>query len=53
MRRHPRGWRPRAGTGVARLHAMIGEHVEEDTGPVEVVIGIETDRGPWVQALVV
>src|SRR3954447_22692296 len=31
---------------------MIGEHVNEDAGPVEVVVGIETDRGPWVQALV-
>jgi hypothetical protein len=38
--------------GVARLHAMIGEHVDEDAGPVEVVVGIETDRGPWVRALV-
>ena len=38
--------------GVARLHAMIGEHVDEDAGPVEVVVGIETDRGPWVVALV-
>ena len=32
--------------GIARLHAMIGEHVDEDAGPVEVVVGIETDRGP-------
>ncbi len=31
--------------GIARLHAMIGEHVDEDAGPVEVVVGIETDRG--------
>ena len=38
--------------GVARLHAMIGEQVDADAGPVEVVVGIETDRGPWVQALV-
>src|SRR4051794_41420681 len=38
--------------GIARLHAMIGEHVDDDDGPVEVVVGIETDRGPWVQALV-
>ena len=38
--------------GMARLHAMIGEHVDADAGPVEVVVGIETDRGPWVQALV-
>jgi hypothetical protein len=35
--------------GVARLHAMVGEHAEE---PGEVVIGIETDRGLLVGALV-
>src|SRR5438093_10680288 len=39
-------------TGIARLHAMIGERVDGDADPVEVVVGIETDRGPWVQALV-
>src|SRR3954466_1841348 len=38
--------------GGARVPAMIGEHVDEDAGPVEVVVGIETDRGPWGQALV-
>jgi transposase len=38
--------------GIAGLHAMIGEHIDEDAGPVEVVVGIETDRGPWVRALV-
>jgi transposase len=39
--------------GMSRLHAMIAEQAgqlaDED---VEVVIGIETDRGPWVAALV-
>jgi hypothetical protein len=29
---------------------MLGEHVGEDEPP-EVVLGIETDRGPWVHAL--
>jgi transposase len=38
--------------GVARLHAMIGEHVDAGANPEEVMIGIETDRGPWVQALI-
>ena len=38
--------------GIARLHAMIGEHVGEDDEPLAVVVGIETDRGPWVQALI-
>jgi len=40
--------------GVERLHALIGECVgaDVDDDEVEVVVGIETDRGPWVQALV-
>jgi transposase len=38
--------------GVARLHAMIGEHLDTDANPEQVMIGIETDRGPWVQALI-
>lgn len=44
---------PEGVAGIARLHAMIGAHVpDDDTEPVQVVIGIETERGPWVQALV-
>jgi transposase len=31
---------------------MIGEQLGEDTGAAEVMIGIETDRGPWVVALI-
>lgn len=46
--------------GIARLHELIaaaGSEVESnDNGqpdrPVEVWVGIETDRGPWVQALI-
>jgi transposase len=40
--------------GMARLHQMIGEQLGEDadTSAAQVVIGIETDRGPWVQALI-
>jgi len=34
--------------GVARLHAMVGEHTDE---PDEVIVGIETDRGLLVTAL--
>jgi transposase len=37
--------------GITKLHAMIGEYVGDD-GDAEVIVGIETDRGPWVQALV-
>ncbi|MET9252019.1 IS110 family transposase [Nonomuraea sp. NPDC003709] len=44
---------PEGVVGMARLHAMIaeqsGDTPDED---VEVLVGIETDRGPWVPALV-
>jgi transposase len=43
---------PEGVAGITRLHAMIGKHAPEDAGSVEVVVGIETERGPWVQALV-
>ena len=38
--------------GMARLHALIAEFLGDDEGPEQVLVGIETDRGPWVQALV-
>jgi transposase len=37
--------------GIARLHELIAEHLEQNAEAEQVVIGIETDRGPWVQAL--
>jgi hypothetical protein len=40
--------------GIAQLHELIGQHAgdgEDVDDPAGVVIGIETDRGPWVQAL--
>jgi len=43
---------PEGVAGIARLHAMIGEHLDEDDDGATVVVGIETDRGPWVQALI-
>jgi transposase len=43
---------PEGVAGVARLHELIGAHLLGETaGPEHVAIGIETDRGPWVQAL--
>ena len=42
---------PRGGRE-ARLHELIGEQLGEDAHDAEVVIGTETDRGPWVSALV-
>lgn len=51
-RRLAKGRLPEGMTGMARLHAMIGEQLgEQQAEEAEVVIGIETDRGPWVQAL--
>jgi len=44
--------------GIARLHALVAEHApavwadlppEQSAG--QVIVGIETDRGPWVTAL--
>ncbi|WP_442875826.1 IS110 family transposase [Amycolatopsis sp. NBC_01488] len=43
---------PEGVTGMARLHAMIGELTGDDTDTLEVLVGIETDRGPWIRALV-
>ena len=37
---------------MARLHELIGQQLGEAGEDAEVVIGIETDRGPWVAALV-
>ena len=45
---------PEGVAGIARLHAMIGAQLGDDVADVAglVAIGIETDRGPWVQALI-
>jgi transposase len=37
--------------GIALLHAMIGEQLGDDAEEAEVLVGTETDRGPWVAAL--
>jgi transposase len=42
---------PEGVAGMARLHELIGEQLGDDADGAEVVIGIETDRGPWVAAL--
>ena len=42
---------PEGVVGMAGLQAMIGEQLGEDTND-EVVVGIETDQGPWVAALI-
>ena len=43
---------PEGVAGIAQLHELIGRHLGEDADEAEVVAGIETDRGPWVTALV-
>jgi transposase len=45
---------PEGMAGMARLHVIIGQALGDDIedDAVQVKIGIETDRGPWVQALV-
>jgi transposase len=47
---------PEGMAGMTRLHAMIGQalgdDIDADGVAARVKIGIETDRGPWVQALV-
>jgi transposase len=44
--------------GITKLHALVAEHAPADWAELEseevaarVIIGIETDRGPWVSAL--
>jgi len=43
---------PEGVAGITQLHELIGRHLGEDEVDAEVVVGIETDRGPWVAALV-
>jgi hypothetical protein len=45
---------PEGVAGIGRLHALIGEFTDPDdeAGAGQVLVGIETDRGPWVAALV-
>ncbi len=38
--------------GIAKLHELVAKHGGDILGPGQVVVSIETDRGPWVQALV-
>jgi transposase len=43
---------PEGVAGVARLHELIAGFTGEETSADQVLVGIETDRGPWVEALV-
>ena len=43
---------PEGTAGMAQLHALVGGFLGEEADAADVVIGIETDRGPWVTALI-
>ena len=42
---------PEGVEGITALHALIADHLGDEDEPEDVLVGIETDRGPWVQAL--
>ena len=47
------GWRPggwgEGPEGMGQFHEMVSEWVDD---PSQVVVGVETDRGLWIEALV-
>ncbi|GAA4757408.1 IS110 family transposase [Gordonia alkaliphila] len=43
---------PEGVAGITRFHDIVSQFLEVDADPATVLIGIETDRGPWVAALV-
>ena len=42
---------PEGAAGMAQLHGLVGGLLGEGADDSEVLVGIETDRGPWVTAL--
>ena len=42
---------PEGVQGIEGLHGLVADHLDEQDGPDQVMVGIETDRGPWVAAL--
>lgn len=38
--------------GIAKFHELVAEFLPDDGGPEQILVGIETDRGPWVRALI-
>jgi hypothetical protein len=42
---------PEGLAGIAAVHELVAEHLDPTVEPDQVLIGIETERGPWVQAL--
>ncbi|WP_225102281.1 IS110 family transposase [Streptomyces sp. CoH27] len=42
---------PEGVDGIAKVHELVAKHGGDELGPGEVIVGIEADRGPWVQVL--
>src|SRR6185437_12943975 len=42
---------PEGAAGIAQLHGLAGAYLGEEPDEAQVIIGIETGRGPWVAAL--
>jgi hypothetical protein len=42
---------PEGVSGIAQLHGLIGGLLGEEADESEAIVGIETDHGPWVMAL--
>jgi transposase len=42
---------PEGVAGFTMLHELVAEHLDPTAEPDQVLVGIETERGPWVQAL--
>jgi hypothetical protein len=42
---------PEGLAGITTLHELVAEHLDPAAEPDQVLVGIETERGPWVQAL--
>jgi Transposase/Transposase IS116/IS110/IS902 family len=42
---------PEGLAGISTFHELVAEHLDPTAEPDQVLIGIETERGPWVQAL--
>src|ERR687897_3392970 len=43
---------PEGLAGITMLHELVAEHLDPTGEPDQVIVGIETERGPWVQALI-
>ena len=43
---------PEGVAGLGQLHALVADHLEDTDESSSVIVGTETDRGGWVQALV-